>query len=87
MALISSIFLSLYTRQLRQSLLTFEISPSRSHRKSVALEISKSSQISWVLYLRFDLDLLPVVLCLFNCIGESPSDDQQRTFFYLLCSL
>ncbi len=43
-------FCSEYNRQLRQSLPTFEISPSFSHRKSVAFEISKTLQMSLVLY-------------------------------------
>jgi hypothetical protein len=39
--LISAIFAELYIRQLRQSRVGIEISPSRSHRYSVAFEISK----------------------------------------------
>jgi len=42
--------LSLYTLQPRQSRSTARRSPSLSHRKSVAREMSNRSQISWVLY-------------------------------------
>jgi hypothetical protein len=41
-------FAAEYSRQLRQSLDGIEISPSRSQRYKVALEISKQSQISLV---------------------------------------